>query len=394
MPRPLRSIIAAPIALFLLLGPALGGASGAPAGTPSWLQAVNDYRALGGLPPVTEEASWSAGGVLHSKYMVKTGTISHDEDPGSPWYTPEGDLAAENGNVAVSGTTAYTDVDAVNDWMSGPFHGIGILDPRLTQSGFGSFREAGAPWEAGATLDVIRGLNGPEPTSSFMWPGNGAVHPLLSYDGGEFPDPLTSCSGYSEPTGPPVYLLLTSTPDVSATSFSRGGTQLDHCVFDGTDYANPDPGTQSLGRNVLEGRHAVVLMPRSPLSNGDTYDVSITSGGQLYSWSFIAGSGGPGGTEVNRTITLDLKVGSTIVGKGTVADDADGIACESSVPVKLQYKKPTGWKNIGSDTTDADGKYRIVTSIKVGRWRTKAAPTTVGDDNCLKALSNVWRVTS
>ena len=325
--------------------------------------------------------------------MVKTGEIAHTEDPGSQWYTAEGAEAAANGNVAVSGTTAWTDVDAINDWMSGPFHGIGILDPSLERSGFGSFREAGAPWEAGATLDVIRGLSGDPVTSTFMWPGNGAAHPLLSYDGGEFPDPLTSCAGYSEPTGSPVYLLLTTTPDVQATSFSRGGTQLDHCVFDGTDYINPDPGTQSLGRNVLEGRNAVVLMPRSPLSNGDTYDVSITSNGQTYAWSFTTG-GGPGGTDVNRTITLDLKVGSTIVGKGTVADDAEAIACESSVPVKLQYKKPTGWKNIASDTTDADGKYRMTTSIKVGRWRTKAAPTTVGDAECLKALSNVWRVTS
>jgi hypothetical protein len=393
VPRRFRSIIFAPIALFLLLGPALNGASGAPAGTPSWLQAVNDYRALGGLPPVTEEASWSAGGVLHSKYMVKTGTIGHDEDPGSPWYTTEGDAAAENGNVAVSGTTAYTDVDAINDWISGPFHGIGILDPALERSGFGSFREAGAPWEAGATLDVIRGLDGSPATSPVMWPGNGAVHPLRSYDGNEFPDPLTSCSGLSAPTGPPVYLMLTTTPDVTAHSFSHNGAALGHCVFDGTDYQNPDQGQENLGRAVLGGRNAIVLMPNAPLSSGETYDVSITSNGQTYAWSFTTG-GGSGGTEVNRTITLDLKVGSTIVGKGTVTDDAEAIACESSVPVKLQYKKPAGWRTIASDTTDADGKYRIATSIKVGRWRTKAAPTTVGDADCLKALSSVWRVTS
>ena len=393
MRRPLRSIIAAPVALFLLFGPALGGASGAPAGTPAWLQTVNDYRALGGLAPVTEVAEWSDGGKLHSEYMVKTGTIGHDEDPGSPWYTPAGDAAAENGNVAVSGTTAYTDVDAINDWMSGPFHGIGILDPRLERSGFGSFRAEGwGPWEAGATLDVLRGLDGSPAASPVMWPGSGAAHPLLSYDGNEFPDPLTSCSDFSAPTGPPIYLMLTTTPDVTGHTLSRNGTGVESCVFDGTDYENPDQDTEDLGRAVLGGRNAIVLMPKAPLLSGATYDVSITSNGQPYAWSFTAGSGGP--IQVPREITLTLEVGSNIVGRGKVTDAETGIACESGVPVRLQYKKPTGWKNIASDTTDDAGKYRMTTSIKIGRWRTKAVPTTAGDATCLKALSTVWRVTS
>ena len=398
MPRSLRVAIAA-LSALIVVGPAVPSAMGGPSrssGSDDWLVAVNSYRALGGLPPVTENPDWSQGDLDHSKYIVKTGDFGHDEDSSSIWSTAAGREAGLTGNVAGSSGTAYSDVDAVEDWLTGPFHGIGILDPQLTQSGFGSYREAGvSDFATAATLDVIRGLNGPAPTSPIMWPGDGSTLPLRSYGGGESPDPLTSCPvGYTEPTGPPLYLILTETPSVTDHNFSHEGTPLDSCVFDGNTYTNPDAATQDLGRNVLGGRNAVVLMPRQPLASGETYDVSITSNGQTYVWQFTAGGGGAGPSEVNRTISLTLKVGSNVVGKGTVEDDDTGVACETGVPVRLQYKKPSGWKNIASGTTDAEGEYKITTTIKVGRWRTKAVPTTVGDASCLKAVSSVWRVTS
>lgn len=72
--------------------------------------------------------------------------------------------------------------------------------------------------------------------------------PLRLYDGAESPDPLTSCPGYTAPTGPPIILQLGSfsfVPNVSATSFTQDGAPLEHCVYDETTYQTrtPDPPT-------------------------------------------------------------------------------------------------------------------------------------------------------
>jgi len=48
-----------------------------------WLDYVNYYRAMAGLPPVTEHARWSYGNTLHARYMVKNDIVEHAEDPGN-----------------------------------------------------------------------------------------------------------------------------------------------------------------------------------------------------------------------------------------------------------------------------------------------------------------------
>jgi uncharacterized protein YkwD len=262
-----------------------------------WLSYLNYLRSLGGLAAVNENTDWSNGCWLHSRYMVKNDEIGHEETPGNPWYTEEGNTAAANSNVMVSSTTSASDEYAINLWVSGPFHGISTIDPQLETVGFGSYREAIGTWQMGATLDVLRGRTTAEPpagTYPVMWPGDGQTTPILSFGGAEWPDPLASCSGYTAPTGPPIYLQIGSggmTPNVTATSFQQGSTSLSHCVFDETSYVNPDNGAQNLGRQILGSRDAIILMPQQPLVAGQTYTVSITSNSNTYTWSFSAGNG-------------------------------------------------------------------------------------------------------
>ncbi len=260
-----------------------------------WLAYVNYYRAMAGLPAVAEDATWSNGCWLHSRYCVKEDEPGHYERPESSWYTPEGATAGGNGNVMASGSSTRSDEYAIDMWMSGPFHALGIIDPRLEEVGFGSYREAAGWWQMAATLDVLRGLGSVPPTVTFpiYYPIAGSTTYQVSYNGSEWPDPLSSCSGYSAPSGPPILLQLGSysvTPDVTAHSFSAGGTPLDHCVYDETTYTNPDSYQQSQGRAVLNMRDAIALIPRLPLAPGTTYDVSITTNSQTYAWSFTAGS--------------------------------------------------------------------------------------------------------
>jgi hypothetical protein len=252
---------------------------------------------MAGLPSVTEEPAYSQGDWYHARYMVKHDYIGHDEDPGLPWYTVEGDQAAAASNLVGTSRLDADDTFAVDMWMQAPFHAVGVLDPRLGKVGYGSYREAVGLFNMAAALDVIRGRGTLPPDVSFpiFFPGDGATMPVLQYSG-EYPSPLTSCPGYTPPSGPPIILQLGTgsvTPVVGATSLRREGVNLAHCVFSETSYVNPDAAAQALGRSVLNSRDAVVIMPREPFLAGAQYTVSLTVNGVQHSWSFqtLTGSG-------------------------------------------------------------------------------------------------------
>ena len=255
-----------------------------------WLARVNYYRDTANLPPLSEQPNWSEGNRLHARYMVKNDVIEHDEDPQRPWYTRQGQAAAQSSNLIVSYGVAETDEAAIDGWMTAPFHAIGILDPDLRAVGFGSYREADGGFQMGAGLDVIRGLDyaAPDPVYPVVWPGPGRAVPLTAY-AGEYPDPLTHCPGYGSQAGLPILLLAGpgyTHPSVSASIFSQDGRGLEHCLFTGDSYFNPDPDQQDLARSIMTSRDAVVLIPRAPLTPGAVYTVAITVNHQITTWSF------------------------------------------------------------------------------------------------------------
>lgn len=254
----------------------------------NWLDRVNYFRSLANLPPVTNNPAWTQGEIEHSRYVAKNDQLTHYQDRNNPWYTPAGSEAGQNGNVFAWSTTQVRDIDFIDGWMTAPFHGLGIINPKLTQVAYGSYREAGGSIEAGATLDVIRGINSnSSPQYPVMWPANGKTVPLRQFDS-EYPDPLTSFPGYTAPAGLPIYLQLGSgnvTPRVTSHSLTQGNIPIEHGVFDETTYSNSDPSAQQLARSILDSRDAIVMIPRNPLIPGN-YTASITSSGQTYTWSF------------------------------------------------------------------------------------------------------------
>jgi hypothetical protein len=256
-----------------------------------WLIHLNTYRAMAGLPPVNENPEWGNGAYLHSRYMVKNDFIGHTENSGNPWYTAEGEQAAQTSNLAASHSSTADDTYAIDLWMQAPFHAVGILDPRLRQVGYGSFREEDGGLQMGATLDVIRGLDELPPTVSYpiAWPADGSTVTLTSHFS-EYPDPLSSCPAYQTPTGVPILLQIgpgDQTPKVLSHSFSRGNESLVHCVFDETSYTNSDSSAQNLGRAILGARDTIVLIPQQPLIPGTQYTVSIKLESGTYTWSFL-----------------------------------------------------------------------------------------------------------
>ena len=258
-----------------------------------WLRHINAVRAAAGLPPVSEVYDWSVGSMLHSRYMVKNNYVGHDEDANNPWYTPEGQAAGLHGNAYANYQFDEPEQQGIDAWLSTPFHLINVLDPRLTHTGFGWYREVQAEgYQIGATLDVARGLDpsrGPLAAPVFF-PAHGKTMPYARYFGFEYPDPLTSCPDRAF-QGAPIVAQFPGLPRVSQVTLVKDGLLLDRCVFDETTYTNPDPEAQEVGRQVLAGRHAVTIVPREPLTAG-TYHVTLVSGGVTFAWSF-AGPASP-----------------------------------------------------------------------------------------------------
>lgn len=248
-----------------------------------WLDRFNAWRAATALPSLTENTTWDTGDYDHSVYMVKNDLVTHYETVGTPYYTVDGDQAARNGNIFVSSTTTTSDTDAIDWWMQAPFHALGMMDPRLTSTGFGSYREVKSGWDMGATLDVLRGNSFTGGTYPVYFPGNGSTEPLTTYGGGEFPDPLQDCSAYTAPTGLPVFIQVGGNVATAASldSFTGNGVPLPHCVLDST--------SANVGSN-LTYRGAVVIIPRNPLQVGVHYVVAVTVNGTPYTWAFTVGT--------------------------------------------------------------------------------------------------------
>jgi hypothetical protein len=236
--------------------------------TASALQEINFDRAMAGLPAVTENSSWDQGDQLHSVYSVETGTLTHYEDPTSPYYTAAGNQAGGQSDVASWSSSGATPPSAkwwVDDLMLAPFHGLEMIAPGLTSTGFGDFDNGngGPATAAAAGLNTLSGWNSSSGSSPVMWPGNGVTTPFTTFPGNESPDPLPSCPGYSAPTGAPIFLFLPQTPAVSSYSLTSGGTSVPACEIDETNYTNSDAGTQGAGRSELSDYHVLFLLPKS-----------------------------------------------------------------------------------------------------------------------------------
>jgi uncharacterized protein YkwD len=259
--------------------------------TPEWLATVNAYRNASGLPSVRVDAAMQDGVNKHAKYLAITGSLAHDEDPSHPLYTPAGAEAARAS--LLGGMTAggeQTDRQIVEGWMTAPFHASHILEPRFERTAFASLRD-----EPNAILGVAGVLNTggrgkkQQRTQPILFPGRDATIPMTSFVA-ETPDPLTHCPGYVAPAGLPVFVMFASSPSAARASISTNGAPLDACIID-RNYNNPNAGLQSGMRSHIDGKNMLIVVPKSPLTAGSTYDVVVDGGtAGTVSWKFSVGA--------------------------------------------------------------------------------------------------------
>jgi uncharacterized protein YkwD len=261
-----------------------------------WLPYLNYFRQLAGLSDLTENIDYSFGDTNHTRYMVNTGRLTHFEKGDVEWFSSEGDAAAKKSNIAASQVASSPDQWAIEYWISAPFHLVPIIDPELTQVGFGVYRSAGNTYNMTAALDVLRGVRRGSATITYpiMFPRDGGETWVIRHSLFEYPGPKASCPGfpnYPDPVGAPIVAQIGSgdqTPRVSAHSLSANGIELPHCIFDETNYVNADETQQRIGRIILDERDAIVILPRQPLVPGTRYDVRLVTNGQPIEWSFTA----------------------------------------------------------------------------------------------------------
>lgn len=275
--------------------PAAAGAGG------PWLDALNHYRALAQLAPVVADDATSRADRAHARYLVKTfaaeiragrnpGVEIHEEHPSSPWYSAAGARAASHSDIAEwPGPIAPpSPAWAIHLWIEGPFHRLPMLNPRMRTASYGDYCENEV---CVVLLDVLGGVStapiGLRMAHPVEFPPDGATTTLKG-ESGEWPDPLSACPGYTEPTGLPITLQTAYFHPAKLKSFSitrSDGAAIAACGIDATTYVNPDPTTQKRGRDILAAFGAIILIPREPL-RPDQYKVAISTDAHDYAWSF------------------------------------------------------------------------------------------------------------
>ena len=173
-----------------------------------WIDRLNYYRALAGLPAVVENSRLSRADRAHARYLVENfandvtqGASAHFENPANPGYSIAGDGAGRRSDVALRKVILESPLGAaqdqvgdaaVDEWIAGPFHRFDLLDPTVTSAGWGNAREDDA---SAAVLEVMRRTRWNlrhRRARPVMFPAEGSRVPFGVYPGGEWPNPLAA----------------------------------------------------------------------------------------------------------------------------------------------------------------------------------------------------------
>jgi hypothetical protein len=290
------SVIGSLLSLSCLASTSYATAVAMPSPEAGWLATMNYYRVSSGLSPVTEDPQFTAGEVNHVTYLAKSDPLfisgqyvsHHSENPASPFTTKAG-TAASGGNLT-TGSTA-TESEPIDDWMSAPFHAVGVLRENLRTSGFAEvFNVNSGVYEQG--VSVLTGLVAAKRTKNVLFPGPNSKVRFNSFTG-EYPDPREACgSNWKSYLGLPIWASLMSAPpqNVSATLTNPAGTVLsanaDVCVVDKWNFKSSNAVYGPAGRAIMANDNLVLILPKKPLDAGN-YQVKLSMPGVPdVMWSF------------------------------------------------------------------------------------------------------------
>jgi hypothetical protein len=271
-----------------------------------WLNELNRWREMSGVQPVGENTDLTKGSLAHARYLVKQGpsgsesfvaytdemgAAGHTEDATSQWYSPEGAEAASGGKRAYGVFQAAdvsfgkSEAEDIQLWLVSPFHRFSLLSPSVSVAGYGAFGDY--PQRASAL--ALRGVTQQGTDAELVeFPPEGASFAIATMDAREWPNPLTSCPGYSPPVGLPISLQMGR--QIKLQSYSLRDITKDRaveaCAFDAATYENSDLVAERRARETLKIYGAIVLIPRHALVPGHHYRVEVKTLRHTVNWSF------------------------------------------------------------------------------------------------------------
>ena len=287
------------------------------------LTILNQIRASTGIPAVQAmDASKNDGCAKHNHYMaLNGGQLTHTEMNGNPGYTPEGADAGSKSVLAEPEGTPQI-------WLDSVYHRVGILQPRLSHSGFAASEGFTCMW----TIEDV--TNNTVPTvKTYPWPPNGATNIPTRFTSNESPDPhdlVPGDLGYLlsvDMDGPWYDHYSTEVKVGSASLVSAGGTHVQLTVVD--SQTNYQYNGLQIGRYLPS---AFALFPHGALHQATTYTahaqgvVTYQSSNYPFSvtWHFkTAGTPVPGkatlhfgkGKLKGKKVKFPLTASSSLVGR-------------------------------------------------------------------------------
>jgi hypothetical protein len=235
---------------------------------------LSQQREANGIPGgLVERSDWSADCAKHNYYGAQSGELRHSEDPSSPFYSVEGNWAAEN-SVLASGTSWSHG----NPWEEAPIHLIQMLAPQLSEMGAAENdnHDCATTWP---------GYQRPEPASliAYSYPGNGVSGVVPAEKAFESPSVPGDQVGLPQGTTTGRHLLVylsgvdpSDAPDVTVTAtLAAAGAPVDLRVVDSTN--------EEIGGYMPQP--SAFLIPAQPLKPETAYEADVRwsmEGGQLF----------------------------------------------------------------------------------------------------------------
>ncbi len=303
------------ITLPLVLALLLVAAATALAGTPQQdLDAINGLRRGNGIPgDVVLNPDWSSKCAQHVAYMKATQSVTHEENPASPYYTDGGNWAGTHAILA--STVPWTPTTFI--WETAPLHLAQLLAPALAQVGIADDGQfvCVTTWP-GYTRSI------PTTDSVLTYPGQGS-RIYASEVTEEWPITPAQALGISNPTGPHLYVFEWGPSAVTGQSLTGSTVRIEQALLRGPagdvpvrwiDNANP-----ALGRYLTPA--SGIIIPVRPLGLGVSYRAYVRfSNGVEHAWTFSTGDVGNLATLRNlKIIPRQLTRRVTCV-EGTSAD--------------------------------------------------------------------------
>jgi hypothetical protein len=313
-----RLALAAVGGLLAFAAPAQAGISPGAA-----LKVLNQWKRQAHEPTVPAmDPAESTGCAHHNHYMkLNGGQLTHYEESGKPGYTNDGAAAGAHSVLAIPEGTPRI-------WEGSVYHRIGILQPRLTKSGWA----ASEGFTCMQTQDLRTGTAG-APVRAYPWPPNGGTGFPTKFTDYESPDPHDIVPGelgylLSVNLDGPWWGNYVETVTVNNASLrTASGTPVTVTKVDDTT-PNGAPGGGPVGGYMNQ---AFAIFPHGALQQRTTYiahaDGKLSQDGTDYpfsvTWSFRTGPLLPGkaslalskGHRDGKKVKFRLTASQSLVGR-------------------------------------------------------------------------------